>query len=79
MVCKTCNGTGGIDSVINGAPYGSGHYWPMDYGEPCPDCVEMGICPRCETEMKEVDDSGSYRCPKCGWDEATGDIVKEGF
>ena len=73
MVCRTCGGTGGITSTKNGAGY-----WAMDYGEPCPDCVEIGICPRCETEMKEVDDSGSYCCPKCGWDEATGDIVKEG-
>ena len=77
MVCRTCGGTGGITSTKNGAHYGAG-YWAMDYGEPCPDCVEIGICPRCETEMKEVDDSGSYCCPKCGWDEATGDIVKEG-
>ena len=75
MVCKTCEGTGGITSTINGALFGAG-YWPMDYGEPCPDCVEKGLCPRCETKMNELD-SGTYRCLKCGWDEATGDIVKK--
>ena len=75
MVCKMCDGTGAITSTINGAPHGAG-YWPMDYEEPCPACVEKGLCPRCETRMKEVDDLGTYRCPKCGWDEATGDIVK---
>ena len=75
MTCRTCGGTGGITSTINGAPYGAG-YWPMDYGEPCPDCVEMGICPKCDSRMVFDVDSGAYRCPVCGYDDLTGEVKK---
>ena len=34
----------------------------------CDTLVENCACKVCPKE--------AYRCPKCGWDEATGDIVK---
>ena len=75
MVCKTCGGTSYITSTINGAPFGGG-YWPMDIFEPCPDCVENGKCPRCDKEMTFIEDTSSYRCLNCGWDEASGLIIE---
>jgi hypothetical protein len=78
MTCKTCNGTGGITSTINGAPHGAG-YWSMDYEEPCPDCVEKEICPKCDSKMIYDEDTATDRCQVCGYDESTGevDITKE--
>lgn len=71
MTCKTCGGTGGIDVLENGAPYGAG-YWPMQTGEPCPDCVEKEICPRCDRKMNLNETDYSLKCPKCGYDDGVG-------
>lgn len=72
MVCKKCNGTGGISTMINAAPYGSGHYWPMEDGEPCPDCVEKEICPKCDIQMDLNQIDYTLKCPKCGYNSGVG-------
>jgi primosomal protein N' len=38
----------------------------------CPDCLENGICPKCDKEMILTEETQSYHCPHCGWDEETG-------
>lgn len=69
--CETCNAEGGIgydyDPSPAGLSLGSGHM--TDY-DPCPDCVEKGICPRYGKEVWTEEDweSGDpVICPGCGW------------
>ena len=66
MTCKKCKGTG---SILGDRPT-----WVPDV---CPSCVEKGICPKCSIKMIYDDDTAAVRCPSCGYDEATGEIVKK--
>lgn len=67
--CKDCGG------------WGIGSSWE-EYGsffiDPCPNCSENGICPRCGKEVaqfKEAIELGDEfkPCPHCGWEEAKTD------
>lgn len=71
MTCETCNGTGGIGHYENGAPFGGGN-WPMWIADSCPNCVEKGICPRCDKEMFLDKNKVCYVCHNCGYDESKG-------
>ena len=66
--CTTCNGVGGsiyyYDPSPGGISLGAG--WMEDMN-PCPDCIEQGLCPRCGKEFDQ--DSEEATCPHCGWDQ----------
>ena len=68
--CPTCNGTGGHSWYENGAPYGSGEYWPMDNYEMCEKCLGAGKCPRCgEQHGESWYKYDSEPCNFCGWED----------
>lgn len=68
MVCKSCNGVGMLASKFGDK---------TDNPFPCQDCLENGICPKCDKEMILSEKTQSYNCPHCGWDEEA--VSKEGF
>jgi DnaJ-class molecular chaperone len=68
MTCKKCNGSGGIGYYENQSPLGSGLNWPMYMEDVCPECVEKGICPKCDKAMKYSEKHDAYFCPVHGWD-----------
>jgi len=65
--CKHCGGWGGAygyyDPSPSGVSLGSGSMLDFD---PCPHCVEEGICPRCGREL--LDSDGFDVCEHCGFD-----------
>ena len=73
--CRMCNAEGGYHGteMVTNDPY------PMytTYFDPCPVCMEHGRCPRCgeSTFGEEIDESGEYKCVKCGWNEAKPDAL----
>lgn len=71
--CKTCEGVGGI--VYRYSPAGvSLAPGTMQGFDPCPDCIEEGVCPRCgEVVFSEEawDAAGEVTCPDCGWNSET--------
>lgn len=70
--CRACGGHGYHAFTENGAPMGAG-YWPMQMYEPCPECIEVGLCPGCmqpvfsEYDFEKMDGSGKVYCEQCGW------------
>ena len=62
MVCKTCGGHGIMVSEFCGETTNPSL---------CPDCLENGTCPRCDGKMVLIEETQSYHCPHCGWDEET--------
>ena len=73
--CKNCSGWGGSYSTYDPSPAGVslGSGFMYDY-EPCGDCLEKGICPRCGKEskrMKKAMEEGTddFTCEHCGWSE----------
>lgn len=72
--CQTCGGRGGHSYRYDPSPRGvslSPGY--MEDWEPCPDCVENGVCPRCRTELKEYSDQ--WRCSRCEWTDNPHTVV----
>ncbi|MHA2066250.1 MAG: hypothetical protein ACXABY_17900 [Candidatus Thorarchaeota archaeon] len=72
--CKECNGWGGQTSTYDPSPAGislSPGYM-TDY-DPCGECVEKDICPRCaekSVKLIEHDEKGDhYACLECKWVE----------
>ena len=75
-VCMKCGGLGGFEYMFKPAP-GPGYL--MDF-EPCPECSDKGICPRCGTENYEEWVQDEVPCPVCSWNwgENEGDCI-QGF
>ena len=77
--CRKCHGEGFTWYTYDPSPAGvalSPGYLE-DY-DPCPDCVEKGICPRCGEQVWTAEswDSGDpVICPRCGWEEAKPDSM----
>ena len=70
--CRSCNGWGGRSYRYDPSPSGVALSpgWMEDF-EPCPDCAEKGLCPRCmKATMPE--DGGEGPCPACGWTPKDG-------
>lgn len=75
--CKTCNGYG--MHVFAGAwvPYGLTSAQLPDDREPCVDCVEQGLCPRCGgfNPDEEAFCDPEDMCIHCGWkDDGSGGL-----
>lgn len=41
--------------------------------EPCPDCLEEGICPKCKSPTHVMNEEGYAWCFECGWIESIKD------
>jgi len=68
--CRRCKGWGYFYSKYDPSPPGVslGYGYMIDM-DPCPDCLEKGVCPRCGgAGMEELEQP----CPTCGWDEDEG-------
>jgi hypothetical protein len=67
--CRSCNGNGRItesyDPSPDGVSMGSGS---LSLTDPCSDCTEVGICPRCGRDAF----FGEGPCMHCGWDYDMG-------
>ena len=68
MPCLRCLGFG-FDIVKDYVPYG--HTWVK---EPCPDCVEKNVCPRCGAQLRTAETQvfgrfivDAWWCSKCSW------------
>ena len=78
--CRKCDGQGGHGYYYDPSPAGvslsSGQMFDYD---PCPECVEKGICPRCGNQVWTEDDFGSdlVTCSACGWKEEDPDAAPE--
>lgn len=77
--CQFCGGHGGHISYYDPSPAGMslGSGWMLDY-EPCPECIEKGICPRCGAKFDgdpECDDFDV--CDECGFSAETPDDAPE--
>lgn len=42
----------------------------MEDADPCPDCIEQGLCPRCgrKCSFEPAGDNDTLSCPHCEWD-----------
>jgi len=72
--CRDCHGWGGKTSYYDPSPAGVGlSPGSMADFDPCPTCVEQGICPRCGEESADLvaadEYSDKFACELCGWDE----------
>jgi hypothetical protein len=58
--CQCCN--------ARGFTFGPGEPWfgGTDF-DPCPDCAEKNLCPRCRKSLGENFDWDNPICPHCGW------------
>lgn len=73
--CKKCEGWGGKWTKFDPSPPGvalaPGYMWDFD---PCPDCVDQGICPRCQKTLDMDMREEFFICHDCGWtDEDNGE------
>lgn len=66
--CKTCNGLGGRVFYYDPSPAGVGLSagWMQDF-DPCLDCIEQGLCPRCG-KAHDFTEGNPLVCPHCEWD-----------
>jgi hypothetical protein len=69
--CPKCHGAGQYSYEDDPSPAGvslsSGSY---TYTEPCEECVECGVCPRCGKESlwaAEEDEPDNIYCTSCSW------------
>ena len=66
--CTKCEGWGGFWYSFDPSPAGvSLSSGTLEDFDPCPDCYENGICPRCGEPGFEGEEYGGP-CQKCGWD-----------
>ena len=70
--CHTCYGSGFLETR-DSVPYGSTNVTLVGE-DPCPQCVEKGICPRCgKFLIFDPDNDEREICVFCKWDEKNGD------
>lgn len=64
--CEFCDGWGGKWSYYDPSPSGvglsSGYMTDFD---PCPDCLEQGLCPMCKDVLMESNGVGDLFCERC--------------
>jgi len=81
--CQECDGWGGATSYYDPSPAGISLApgYMVDF-DPCQECLEKNICPRCgeHSEMMVESAAGYYdefKCSKCGWSEEAEGIPME--
>jgi hypothetical protein len=75
--CHNCAGWGGFEYQYDPSAYGMSLGYMTEF-DPCPECLEQGVCPRCGKEVWDEDDwDGLVICPECGWDESKPDTVPD--
>lgn len=71
--CQECHGAGGKAVKYDPSPAGvalsPGYYTEF---EPCPECYDKGVCPRCAGKMAGEGDEIPETCPHCQWKVAGG-------
>jgi len=78
--CRKCHGEGFTWYTYDPSPAGvSLSPGSMEDCDPCPDCIEKGLCPRCGQKVWDgIDDwenNEPVMCPLCGWDESEPDSM----
>ena len=77
--CSKCGGTGFVVYEDDPSPSGvSLSPGTMMFSDPCPECYEKDICPRCGRQLPEesaIDDENEEYdvCYGCGWDSKSGE------
>ena len=66
--CERCGGSGFI--TYEDDPSGLPGRFLMTFTEPCPDCLDKGLCPECGTALAWDD-----KCPGCGWVDIEGEEI----
>ena len=67
MSCRTCHGLGTVETT-DFVDYGTTAI-PLTSDEPCPTCLERGLCPKCDVRLEWLDVQEYYICEACGWSE----------
>jgi hypothetical protein len=72
--CQACRGHGGGVIAYDPSPAGVSLSQGCMYDfEPCPECYDKGICPRCAKPMvANMDEDLPANCPHCGWKQGQG-------
>jgi hypothetical protein len=74
--CRKCEASGIAYHGHVSVPYGSGSILMADYDD-CPECMGLGLCPRCGGDIYEHLGGVEYDawlkvtnavCPLCGWE-----------
>jgi hypothetical protein len=74
--CRKCNGWGSKTVYDSIEAWGANCSMPSE--EPCPDCLEKDLCPRCGVLMGLDWENITYAaCPHCGWSEEEADGCPE--
>ncbi len=76
--CRTCCGAGNTCWTEDPSPAGiSLSSGSLVFCDPCPDCLERGICPRCGQQVWDSNDftGDPVACPECGWREESPDCL----
>lgn len=61
--CEACVGQGGTAYETPCTPDAPAE-WDLD---PCGDCIQVGLCPRCGGDYPNDEPLDYYPCPSCGW------------
>lgn len=77
--CTHCDGTGMLTYEDDPSPAGVGlSPGTMTFEDPCPECVEKGICPRCGNMAWPDDDvEWPQPCKFCNWEEGVPGVPPE--
>ena len=66
--CTRCEGAGVLEYDDDPSPTGvSLAPGTMRFTDPCPQCVEYDLCPRCGGDLDELTGDEALTCPHCGW------------
>lgn len=66
--CLHCAGWGFIEYEDDPSPPGvSLRPGTMTFSDLCPECTDLGLCPRCKTELVWDTEKKDDVCPKCEW------------
>lgn len=65
--CPTCHGWGVVYTEGDWVPYGSTQIQTPGGNDPCPQCAEAGLCPRCMQPVRVSEEFPFFTCIHCGY------------